>query len=832
MKELLLKLLGVKAQQGGDIEHWSISFTNLKTPFQILVFLLITAALGYGVWWFYKREPDYCPAKKRKVLAGFRYAGLLILMFILSGPVLELVLKGYVKGKVVILVDSSKSMTREDKYRRPEDKLVAAHVLGEVAMTEKDAGRVSADAEKKMASTPRMELVRSMFQHPDIKLLEKLQEKYDVEMWSFSRATDMKRLGTDLPVLTSKAVDDIDAEGTVTEIGGAIRETLKRLKGQPLSAMVLVTDGGNNRGEDPTAAAQDSPVRIFPIGIGVPESHDVAIINVFCESKIFVDDLAPIYVRIKQHGFAGEQAQLIVSANGDEIKRQNVTLRDTAEQNEIIRVKPTKAGHFTYKIEIKLANNETEDSEPNNNFKNREVDVIDQKINVLVLESDPRWEYRYIKNSLLRDKRVSAKIFLKVPDAAELSRANPAFLKEFPTREELFKFHVIIFGNMPNDGFFTEGDIDNLRRFVMEEGGGIWFIAGKNNFPDGYKDSKLEILLPVEFERNTDVSADDEQQQPLTEPRRLMLTSEGRTHSVTRLDVGAADSDDKNAEFWDLMPDVYWFHRATRPKLNATPLLVIADDKRGGGASQRSETIPVLVSAYAGRGRVVYQAVADLWRMRYPQELGPDALERFHGHMVQYLGLPKLLGRTARIEISTDKEEYGVGDRVRISSRVLTKKDLDYSTAEHITALITDVENESNQTQVDLTPEPGQRGSFRGEMTPNAPGKYRVTLKDEDDEKAGVEFNVIVPQVEMESPDMKKELLENLAKSSVRASDGGKAGIYLADQAGELVKDLNESQRPMEERKENTLWDAPILLILFTLFMGMEWLIRKRSDLL
>jgi hypothetical protein len=86
--------------------------------------------------------------------------------------------------------------------------------------------------------------------------------------------------------------------------------------------------------------------------------------------------------------------------------------------------------------------------------------------------------------------------------------------------------------------------------------------------------------------------------------------------------------------------------------------------------------------------------------------------------------------------------------------------------------------------------------------------------------------------VEMESPDMKKELLDNVARSSVRNSDDAKAHMYYTNQAGDLVKDLNESQRPTEERKENTLWDAPILLILFTLFMGLEWFIRKRSDLL
>ena len=49
-----------------------------------------------------------------------------------------------------------------------------------------------------------------------------------------------------------------------------------------------------------------------------------------------------------------------------------------------------------------------------------------------------------------------------------------------------------------NDGFFTEQDIDNLRRFVVEEGGGIWFIAGKN-----YSVADITAMIAVDFMRVT-----------------------------------------------------------------------------------------------------------------------------------------------------------------------------------------------------------------------------------------------------------------------------------------------------------------------------------------
>jgi hypothetical protein len=277
---------------------------------------------------------------------------------------------------------------------------------------------------------------------------------------------------------------------------------------------------------------------------------------------------------------------------------------------------------------------------------------------------------------------------------------------------------------------------------------------------------------------------------------------------------------------------MYWCHHATRVKLNAMPLLVYGGTK-GAAAGKRGEAMPLMVQARVGKGKILYQAFADLWRMRFPIELGPDALERFHGHVIQDLGLAKLLGRTARIEINTDKEAYSIGDRVKIDARVLTKKDLEYSTADHVVALVTDISNEANQESVSLTPVPGQKGCFHGDYPAKLEGKFRVTLKDEQDEKdAHADFSVTIPLIEMDTPEMKKELLDIIARSSVRGDSSTKAHMYFADQAAELLQDMKQSQRSLDEPKQLPLWDSPLLLILFTLLMGGEWLIRKRSDLL
>ena len=831
MKEFWLRLLGVRSADG-ELMRLHIRFANLRTPFYGLLFLLAAGALAYAVWWFYKREPEYCRMWRRRTLAALRYAGLLVLLLIIAGPVLEMTVAGKMRGKVVVLIDNSKSMSRIDKYRRPEDKLAVAHVLGSQPLTVTDGRRVGPESEKEMAALTRMDLVRAIFANKEFDFLNQLQKHYEVEMWSFARAGDMKRLEAAAPKLDSSVLNGVAPDGVATEIGGSLRKALDRLKGQLVSGIVLVTDGGNNKGEDPLAVAQELETRIFPIGIGAPETRHVGVANVFMDAKLFMDDITSIAVLLHQHGFSGEPVQLTVSSAGEVLDQQSVQLQNASEQVARLRVKPKKLGKFTYKIEVQPLAPAAEDSDPGNNFKLREVEVIDQKLNVLLVEAEPRWEYRYLKNALTRDKRFNLKILLRVPEMNELHKGNPMFLTEFPGAAELLKFHAIVFGNLANDSFLKAQDLENLRRFVVEEGGGIWFIAGKNNFPDTFKDSKLEQLLPVEFEHLPEITGEDEKTRPLTTPYRAMVTPEGKTNSVTRLETLATyGNEEKSGELWSQLPPFYWFHRAIRVKLGARPLLVCAEENSGAG--QHDEPAPLLVVQQIGRGMVLYQAFDNLWRMRYPLELGPDALDRFHGHVIRYLGMAKLLGRTARVEISTDKEEYSVGDPVTIRARVLTKRELRDSTADHVTAVISETENEANQTMVELTPEPGIPGVFRGQKVADATGKFRVTLKEESEEPAYADFKVVIPQVEMDDPEMKQEFLDVLAKISCKNNQPGlKPGMYFPDQVAALLKDLMQTERPVLERKENTLWDAPIWLLAFTLFMGAEWLLRKRGDLL
>jgi hypothetical protein len=73
---------------------------------------------------------------------------------------------------------------------------------------------------------------------------------------------------------------------------------------------------------------------------------------------------------------------------------------------------------------------------------------------------------------------------------------------------------------------------------------------------------------------------------------------------------------------------------------------------------------------------------------------------------------------------------------------------------------------------------------------------------------------------------MRSELLTQIASAS------GGAYHPLAE-LGALCDSLKEQKHVLEPRREErALWTAPGIMVLFALFLSIEWFLRKRSDLL
>jgi hypothetical protein len=228
---------------------------------------------------------------------------------------------------------------------------------------------------------------------------------------------------------------------------------------------------------------------------------------------------------------------------------------------------------------------------------------------VLFVERYPRWEYRLLKNALLRDRALAVDVFLvsadrEFPQAGSDGRAPLAELAL--AKEDLADYDVVILGDVApadlgSEAVAAEDACRNLVEWVHDGGGGLILIAGQQNLPALWKGTPLEPLLPVD-------AADP---LPENEPGfALRLTDSGAEHAITTV----APDRTATIEAWedrdgkgDGLRAPQWV-APTRAK-PAGDTLVECD------AAGRS--VPVFVAAHAGRGRVFFSATDETWRWRF-----------------------------------------------------------------------------------------------------------------------------------------------------------------------------------------------------------------------
>lgn len=766
----LLWFVGVDASFPKESGEWSIDFARALPGWLLLI--LGVLLLG-AVWWLYHLPRGNASPRMRFVLGSLRMGILLLIGLVLLQPVLRIEKSRLQQSKIVLLIDTSMSMSLTDSYSE-KDREALALTLGK--------------SPEELKKESRLELALSLLTDARYRILERLARTCTVKVFEFSGG-----------VSRVEELRELKPRGYTTRLGDAIAEIVSRFRGQRLAGIVVFTDGRSNAGMGPVRAVKslcapsEPPVAVFTVGVGSAyEPPDSSLGEIFGSDIVALGDRVTFQTSLTATGLRGKVVRVELLKEGEVLDSKEVSIVSQREHHNItLSFKPTEAGQFTYTIRVSSVPGERN---TRNNSRTHTLRVVDRKLRVLLLADKASWEYRYLKNALLRDSSVTATCLLQSGDPGSAVGPEP---RRYPTNtEELFQYDCIIWQDINPQGLSGEQIRDTVR-FVEDVGGGFVLQAGPINTPAVFRDTPLEELLPV-YLPDVESSSSMLDVAYFKEPFKPRMTRTGFSHPI--LDMGEEDD-------WERLPPLYWFYPTKRLKPAAQALLVHPFEGNDYG------NYSLLALQFYGSGRSMFIGFDSTWLWRYWQ--GDKYFYRFWGQAIRFVSTGRILGGNRRLSISTDKKSYQVGEQIRVRARRL---DENYRPLERDSIEVR-LESSSKTTTIKLQRSPGHAGVYSTVFPAGAPGTYTVRLVDGAEEASRV-FEVTMPKLEFASTRLDIATL----KAMSRLSTGEYLPLREAHRLPEVIRAL-EKEITIEIRDE--IWDSPLVITLFVLLLSLEWILRK-----
>jgi hypothetical protein len=790
MNPVLRWLLGLGGSKTDAWSHGRKVLAGVPVGVAALLLAAFVVWTAYN-YWRDGRSPGWWVKGPLLLLRTLAVACLLV---ILLEPVMTWTRTGTQRPTFIVMADTSQSMAIRDT--RLPDRL---------------AGPFRRVTGVDPRSAPRYVQTAALLGKGPVRLIERLASKFDVRAYAFAEEAQLIDRGKVLADGARALKPDARADGS-TQIGTALRTVLDDNSGRPLAGILLVSDGGSNQGDDPIGWARRARALGIPVstlGIGDPTpTRDIVLTEALADRVVRKGNEVRAFVGLSHRGYGGSTVTVSLSRNGVPFQSRQVRLSaDGAKQTVTFTYTPGQTGEFRFAASVAHVAGETTYQ---NNARSFLQQVVDKKLRVLYVEGEPRWEYRYLRNAILRDEQIGFACYRTETDGTPTPEGNLP-VGSFPSDERaLFAYDILIIGDVPR-ARFQSTHLRAIRRFVEDRGGSLVIIAGERHMPHEYADTLIEPAFPLIVS-----SAPD--QVVMDEPFRWQRTPQGAQDSLLRMSPNPVEDE----RIWREMPGMLWMAGSRGPKPGATVLAVNPD--RSDAAGMR----PVLALQPYGAGRCLMVMTDSTWRWRW--RVGDRYFYRFWGQMLRTMTPQDNPGGNRLAQLTVDRSECRPGDRVTITARLL---DEFYrpSRLPQLTASLTGPLPLSQQASasapgpsrtVTLLPAPGSPGLYTAGVIAGTAGEYRVTLTS----AAGgppVSARFLVQQVSLEAqqPEMREDALRRIA-----AESGGR--FLRAEEAAAWADGQKPRNLTVRTVVETPLWNAPIGLIAAVGLLSLEWLVRRR----
>jgi hypothetical protein len=529
--------------------------------------------------------------------------------------------------------------------------------------------------------------------------------------------------------------------------------------------------------------------------------RDVEVSEVLSAAAGFTGSEVPVLVRVKGHGLENLELPITISEAELPVAAGRVRLAGSAHSEVLLTVRPEGAGVHFYEVRLPEVKGEISRL---NNARRFAVEAVSEKLKVVFLEGDLTWDFRFLKRALESDPRLETTFSLVKgwsagsPNVRNVSTGVPSGLAGAA---------VVVVGDGAA-GHLAPAVWRSISEYVMS-GGGVLFVGA-----DGLAQAPAEAreLLPVAL-----------RPAQAWGPQRLMdvtLTDRGVRHPVCQVE----NDPTLVRESWKDVSPLMGAAAVDRAKPGASVLL----EGRYDG-----EAWPLLVAGSFGRGRVLFAGAAGLWRWGFTLPGVGGSRRLYPGLVSNAVSWLSETGAQRRFAVLPAKWVFEAGEDVRFLVR-----GVDDTSA--VTVEVRDAGGRRTALSLAVGAAEGPAGGAEGRAPALGrlePGAYTYTASGSRDGKALSSrsgFMVDTTGAEDRNLFPDPRLLSYVAQAS-----GGKSfkagrpptGRMDDEQLDGIVREISAFGDKVVVERQVRLWNHPVLLVLFTCLLALEWWLRRRSGL-
>jgi len=688
-------------------------------------------------------------------------------------------------------------------------------------------------------------------------LISVLDKKYSVRLYEFGSQAAEAGLDRLLPGRKETDPAAIRMRGS-TDLAAALERVRSDVASGKLAGVLVLSDGRHNAAASIDLMARrlgtESVVACSVLVGSTIAPPDAAVAAVKAPRVVQIENRVVVEADLRFNGMADQTAKVTLVRDDKVLDQKEIPISGPVSPTTVeLAHTPVEAGVQAYEVRIARIGDERIVT---NNVLTAYVDVTDDPTKLLMIDSRPRWEFRYLRRLFEeRDKSVRLQHVLMRPDLieeiappqpeharAERKIGEADMLPE--TEKDWLAFDVIILGDVsPAD--LGPGGMEAISKFVDRRGGGLIVIAGPQFMPHAFAGTPLEDLMPCAFEAA--------EYAVLNAPEgvfRIALTSAGKRHTLMALDSDG----EVNEAIWEDLPDIAWRHPVREAKPGSTVLAfampfetpeffrpadsgVLEAQERARQREEFERRNPLIVIQRHPPGRVAALMFDRTWRLRY--RTGDPDHHRFWGQMLRWAGPIKLPAGSDLARLGTDRRVYTPGEPVLVNARLLDKEGPGIVAAPDapvaVWAVVTRGQEQVLRKRLDHVG--NSSGLYEGELGTLPPGgRYRIALEVEAPKAADVvaaagqaSLDVVVgAEASTEMIDLAADpaALDELA----RLSQSGRA-VERPDKAAALLDRFGPGTHTRVELRKTAVWHSWPLFVLMVCVVAAEWILRKREGL-